>query len=168
MLTSPTYLHFEGTAVWLMLEFMNVILGMVLQIMEKSLIQNTTPHQVPKTSYISYYIIHDRCMAAFRHLPAMVRKYQFCTSRHTSILGEKDTCICIASWTIKSLGIHIWNNILCFADHASWNMHVMKPSWCTIYLQFIQSLYLFTCFRLASIPSSVNCRILESLKHVEV
>jgi hypothetical protein len=33
--------------------------------------------------------------------------------------------------------------ILCFVDRASRYMRVMKPTWCTIYLQFIQSLYLY-------------------------
>jgi hypothetical protein len=34
--------------------------------------------------------------------------------------------------------------ILCFVDRASQNMNVMKPTWCTIYLLFIQSLHLYT------------------------
>jgi hypothetical protein len=34
-------------------------------------------------------------------------------------------------------------NILCFVDRASGCMRIMKPMWCTIYLQFIQSLYLY-------------------------
>jgi ABC-type transport system involved in Fe-S cluster assembly fused permease/ATPase subunit len=30
-----------------------------------------------------------------------------------------------------------------FVDCVSQYMRVMKPTWCTIYLQFIQSLYLY-------------------------
>jgi hypothetical protein len=41
MLSSPTYLHLEGTGI-LTFVGVNVIAGMVLQIMEKPLIQNTT------------------------------------------------------------------------------------------------------------------------------
>jgi hypothetical protein len=33
--------------------------------------------------------------------------------------------------------------ILCYVDRASRYMRVMKPTWYTIYLQFIQSLYLY-------------------------
>jgi hypothetical protein len=43
--------------------------------------------------------------------------------------------------------------ILCFIDRAaSQYMRVKKPTWCTIYLQFIQSLYFYR-FRVASSPS---------------
>ena len=53
------------------------------KLMEKSLIQNTihprSHHSRCKTPYISYYFIHERCMNAFRHLPAMVKKYHICT-----------------------------------------------------------------------------------------
>jgi hypothetical protein len=44
--------------------------------------------------------------------------------------------------------------ILCSVDRASRYMRVMKPTWCTIYLQFIQSLYLYM-FR-APGPSTVD------------
>jgi hypothetical protein len=52
----------------------------------------------------------------------------------------------------------LWLNLLgyfllCFVDRASRFMRVMKPTWCTIYLQFIPSLYLYM-FRLASCSSS--------------
>jgi hypothetical protein len=46
-----------------------------------------------------------------------------------------------------------WHLILCFVDRASRHMRVMKPNWCTIYLQFIQLLYQY-CFGLASSPLS--------------
>jgi hypothetical protein len=44
--------------------------------------------------------------------------------------------------------------ILCFVDRASRYIRVMKPTWCTVYLQFIQSINLYTCFGFASSPSS--------------
>jgi hypothetical protein len=58
--------------------------------------------------------------------------------------------------TAPDLHMHmVWCFILRFVDRASWYMYVLKPTWCTIYLQFIQSLYTYiSCFGLASCPSS--------------
>jgi hypothetical protein len=60
------------------------------------------------------------------------------------------------SYTLK-WGLFRYNisncHILCFVDGASRYMRVMKPTFRTIYLQFIQSLYLYM-FGFASCPSS--------------
>lgn len=92
MLTSPTYFHLEGTAVLTCVGAFECDCRHDAPNIWKNPSSRTPPTPGPtiidkkKTPYISYYIIHKRCMNAFRHLQAMVRKYQICTSRH---IGRK-------------------------------------------------------------------------------
>jgi hypothetical protein len=44
------------------------------------------------------------------------------------------------SFWIPTMGIKNSRLIICFVDRASRNMRVIKPTWCIIYLQFIEAL----------------------------
>jgi hypothetical protein len=60
-----------------------------------------------------------------------------------------------AFWEKLNWGVFntiLWMGVLCLVTWCS-RMHVMKPTWCTIYFQFIRH-YTSTCFGLASCPSS--------------
>jgi hypothetical protein len=77
-------------------------------------------------------------------------------------------------FSVNGLHLQVRSQIVCFVERASRNMHVMKPTWCTICIQFIQSPNLYI-FRSYSCPSSWGSIVhvqqiarVVSPKHVEV
>jgi hypothetical protein len=50
---------------------------------------------------------------------------------------------CSSSGVLTSTSFFSFYLVLCFVDRVSRNMRVMNPTWCTIYLHFIESLHLY-------------------------
>jgi hypothetical protein len=81
----------------------------------------------------------------------------YCNDKTITITGMKRV-LEKYNYKFNSRNKTIITLLYCFADCASRYMHVMKPTWCTMYLQLFHH-YTHTRFRLPSCPLSRGSNI---------